>query len=241
MSQTATSPNLTRREQSRLRKQRQRDRQRALAAAAKQAQKERDEVRDEEQAPAVLRHPVVAPDGSVIRAPRLVRDSVGFRHADPLTHIAVEVLGGSKQFTAEQYRAAKQLRDAWDSAGEGVNLGASDWGSIRGPRGTAPMTPAGHSDLVKQVEQRLEIEAAATFLGSLWTAVRDMMLMGMSVAAWAAKSGKAPDVAKGYLMAALDRLVEFYSAKQERPVVTRIRTLAPGRDAYSVEVEDGGK
>ena len=181
---------------------------------------------------------MTAPDGTVIRAARLVRDGVGFSRADPLLHIVAEVRAKSGAFSGAHFRVAKRLRDAWDAVGEGVGLGASDWGKIRSPHGSAPSTPAGHSSLVAQVERRLEIDAAAAFLGAMWPAVRDMVLVGKSVAAWADGAGLSHDAAVGYLRACLDRAVEWDDKRNPDPVshATRIRTIAPARDAYSAAV-----
>jgi hypothetical protein len=231
---SATKP--TRREAARDRKRRQRERDRQIREAARKASQDAQERRDEEIAPNAQRTHVTAPDGSVARAARLVRDGVGFRRADPLAHIAAEIEGGSKMFTASQGAAGARLRVAWDMVGQGIGLGASDWGNIRAPRGTAPMTPAGHDGLVAQMIAQQELEAAATFLGALWPAIREMVLVGRSMSSWAAQNDMDRRMVPGYLRAGLDRLVEFWAPKRENPRLVLIRAIAPGRGEYSLEV-----
>lgn len=200
----------------------------------------------------VLREALRGPDGAlmreagagVLRAARVQRDGAGFNRTDVLSHMAAEIneareAGTTSMFSTAHFAAAKRLRAAWDAAGDGVGLGASDWGRVGGGRATAPSEQAGHSALVAQVKQRVEIEAAAAWLGGLWPAVRDMALVGMSASAWGAKVGMDRKAVPGYLRAALDRLVEFYAAKAEPPRPTKIRTIGPARAAYDARVPEG--
>jgi hypothetical protein len=195
-------------------------RQRAadMRRAAKAEAAQRQEARDEAIAPAIQRNAVLDGSGAVLRAPRVERDGVAFIRVAPLAWMAANVKraeddGTEALFTREHVKCATRLSQAWEAVGEGVGLGASDWGSLRGSRGTAPVTPAGHSALVAQVAQRIEIEAARTWMGSAWPCLFDIALGGMSPAAWAAKMGKNRQVGAGYLLAALDRLAEYYRAR----------------------------
>lgn len=163
-----------------------------------------------------------APSAGMLRAPRVERDGVAFIRVSPLAWMAANVKraeedGTDALFTREHVKCATRLSQAWEAVGEGVGLGASDWGSLRGSRGTAPVTPAGHSALVAQVAQRIEIEAARTWMGSAWPCLFDIALGGMSPAAWAAKMTMNRQVGAGYLRAALDRLVEYYRARDREP------------------------
>jgi hypothetical protein len=89
------------------------------------------------------------------------------------------------------------------SGGEGIGLGKSDYGAMRGGRGTAPMTPPGHESLVSQLRHRAELEGAAAWLGALWPVVREVALRGVDVSAYAASVGMDRKVAAGYLRASL--------------------------------------
>jgi hypothetical protein len=190
-----------------------------LRRAAKAEAAKRQEAAAEAIAPAIQRNAVLDASGEVLRAARVQRDGVAFIRVSPLTWMAanIERHGEDATFSKQHFRSAERLVAAWDAVGDGIGLGASDWGSLRGSRGTAPTTPAGHSSLVAQVEQRLEIEAAHTWMGSLWPCLEDIALRGMSPAAWASKSGMHRQVGAGYVLAALDRLVEFYIARDVQP------------------------
>jgi hypothetical protein len=174
------------------------------------------EASDEAIAPAIQRNAVLDASGAVIRAARVQRDGVTFSRADPLKHLA-DIAERGGMFSAAHIAAARRLVVAWDAVGDGVGLGASDWGSLRGTRGTAPMTPAGHSSLVAQVEQRIEIEAAWTWLGGLWSCLENVVLRGMSLSAWGVKADIGRNAAPGFLLAALVRLVEFYKQRDAVP------------------------
>jgi len=204
------------------------------AKKRKEAKDKADALReeaDEMLAPAVQRNAVMTkaidPEtgksvGVVLRAARVQRDGIAFIRASPLAWMVAnieraELLGTEVSFSRDHIKAAARLATAWDAIGEGVGLGASDWGSLRGSRGTAPMTPAGHSALVAQVAQRMEIEAARTWLGALWPCLFDIALGGMSPAAWAVKVKMDRKAGSGYLRAALDRLVEFYREREVEP------------------------
>lgn len=199
----------------------------------------------------VLRAALRGPGGSlmreagpgVLRAARVQRDGVAFIRSNPLRSMAEAINRAAKDgtkcaFTANHFAAASRLIVTWDLVGEGVGLGASDWGSIRGARGTAPTTPAGHSALLAQVERRREIDVVMLAMGAaMWAAIRDMVLSGMSPTAWAAKVGMHHSEATGYLRAALDRLVEAYGA-QEPERRAKIRTVGPARATYEVQASE---
>jgi hypothetical protein len=93
---------------------------------------------------------------------------------------------------------------------------------------------------MSQLGARRDLEAAAAFLGALWPAVRDMVLVGESMARWSRQSGVDQRTVPGYLRAALDRIVEFYAPRKEAARLVPIRAIAPGREEYSLEVEEVG-
>lgn len=211
---------------------------------AKIQQEQRDAI-----VPAAQRHDVMVidpatgkPTQTVLRAARVKRDGAAFVRVNPLRNMAEAINRAARDgtacaFSASHFLATRRLVAAWDLVGEGVGLGASDWGSIKGARGTAPTTPAGHHALLAQVEKRREIDAVTVALGAaMWGAVRDMLLSGMSPTAWAAKVGLHHAAAQGYLLAALDRLVEVFGAAEKASAKhVRIRAIGPARAAYSVD------
>jgi hypothetical protein len=190
----------------------------------------------------MLREALRGPNGAVmretgagvLRAARVQRDGVAFIRVSPLAWMAANIEraerdGTEASFSRDHIAAARRLVMAWDEVGDGVGLGASDWGSLRGSRGTAPTEPAGHSSLVAQVAHRMEIEAAREWLGALWPCLSDIALRGMSPAAWSAKVGLNRQVGAGYLRAALDRLAEFYRAREKQPErKVRMRAVVVG-------------
>lgn len=219
-----------------------RNRSAELRRLAKAEAAKRQEALDEAIAPAVQRRDVLDGSGAVLRAARVKRDGVAFIRSSPIDHLIARgnaklERGEAPMFTLAHKLAVDRLAVQWDLVGEGVGLGASDWGSIRGPRSTAPTTPAGHDALLDQVGRRIEVEATAAWLGALWPIVRDVGLKGMSLAAWSAREGMNPTAAAGYLKAALDRLVTM-GAQAEPERRPKIRTFGPARVAYSAALAE---
>lgn len=200
-----------------------------LRRAAKLEAAKRQEDKDEAITPAAQRQPVLTPDGDVLRSARVMRDGVTFIRANPLAQIISGIERGNSMFNATHIAAAKRLLNTWDAVGGGIGLGASDWGSLRGARGTAPTTPSGHSALVAQVEQEMELHHVSTCLGALWPCLHSIVLEGMSVAAWAGKKRINANAAGGFLLAALSNLVLIY---RDRDVPLerrgRVRTVVVG-------------
>jgi hypothetical protein len=71
--------------------------------------------------------------------------------------------------------------------------------------------------LVEQVAQRMEIDVIRVWLGALWPCMEAIALRGMSMAAWADKAKMGRNAAPGYLLAAMDRLLEYYRMKDTEP------------------------
>lgn len=212
-------------------RQAERDRKRAEAEARRIAQAKADaewqERADEAISPLAQRVPVLAADGTVLRSARVQRNGSTFVRSTPLLHL-VSRSGERPTITGQHMSAAKRLADAWDIAGGGVGIGASDYGGRTGAGGNGGPQDGGM--IWQQIEAQREIEGAAAFLGALWPCVRAVVLVGMDVTAFAATASLRREVALGYLRAALDRLVEFYAALDDKPRAIRaavvVRALA---------------
>jgi hypothetical protein len=215
---------------------------RAKAKKLRDAAAAQREQREEDLAPAAQRHPVVNAAGNVVRESRVRLSGTTFIRISPLRNMLAR---GEKRaangelpiIQAHHVAAAERLMICWDLCSEGIGLGKSDYGAARGGRGTAPLSPPGHESLVSQLRHRAELEGAAAWLGSLWPVVRDVALMGMDVATWAASVGMDRKAAPGYLRAGLERLASFYSETQ---VTTsgKIRTIAPVREGQIIGGDD---
>ena len=212
----------------------------ARAAKAVKAEKAAIAERaDERVAPAAQRKPVLAPDGTVLFHPRLERDGITFKRANPLSNAAAR---GRKRTDAgmvatirpEHERAADRLLTAWDTAGEGVRIGIANYGERSG--GT-PQSGYISSAVIEMVEfqrrAQIEIEAARTWLGGLWPVVHDVVLRGLDMAAWAEANRFDTKAAPGYVSAALDRLVEFYRepARSTASVLRSVAVTGPRQQA----------
>lgn len=183
----------------------------ARRAAYEKAEAERQERLAELIAPKVQREAVVTADGAIVRAPRVERDGLTFKRSTSLHHLAKRSEGmESPTIRPDHIRAATRLIQAWELGGEGVGLGASNYGERLG--GGAGGTPGGRI-ISLQIEARQEIGAVQAFLGALWPAIYAVVIRGSDVTSYAAAMKKRREVALGYVEAALDRLVEFYRPK----------------------------
>jgi hypothetical protein len=70
----------------------------------------------------------------------------------------------------------------------------------------------------------IQIEAARTWLGTLWPIVHEAVLCGLDISAWAEANRMDRKAAPGYLAAALDRLVQFYE-ERTRPRQQQLRVV----------------
>jgi hypothetical protein len=218
-----------------LRQQRQREKQRAARAAAAKEDAKRAEIAAEELAPAGQRHPVLGEDGEVYRVARVDRAGLTFKKSNPVAYL--RKLGSA---TWAHQRAAERLVRSWEDGGRGIGRGAS----LYGERTSATPQSGWISDQVLaqiryQNRCKAEFEAAHSWLGALFPAIQAVVLDGIDVTAWS-KLARKPDgelqfssqqVAKGYLLGALDRLVEFYEA------VDRSREAGPA-EMRSVRITD---
>lgn len=211
---------LTRKQRQELaRKQRQQETQVARATAR--------EEKDDKGAPKVQRD-TIAIDGATIRAPRVERDGLVFKRSTPLVHLAKRSEGmEAPTITAAHVRAASRLSRAWEMAGEGIGVGASNYGERLGG-GTYSFRPP--ASLGFQPDAQREIAGAHAWLGALWPAIYAVVIQGMDVTAYAAKAKmKDRKLALGYVRASLDRLVEFYKPRVDvLAIVTALESGAPG-------------
>ncbi len=72
---------------------------------------------------------------------------------------------------------------------------------------------------------RAELDGALAWMGSLIDVVSGVVFDGIDVTAWSAARDMHPKVGLGRLVAALDRLIEFYAPEDRRPVTARIRAV----------------
>jgi hypothetical protein len=80
-------------------------------------------------------------------------------------------------------------------------------GDVRGGDGAATTAM-----VLRQVVCHAEVSSAAAFLGSCWPCVFHVALEAMTLTAWAHSVRINRSVVLGFLIAGLDRLVEFYAA-----------------------------
>lgn len=243
-----------RREKERLRKQRQRERRAKAAQAAALAEAERLEAeakdrdrRDEKLAPAVLRAPIMAPalnptswrpdgrpetmlvgsrvqivDGRPVRAFGLTAED------DPVVNLA----GKNNSITARHTDAARQLQLDWEDVGSGLGLGAVDYLRTGGGGGSGAINQA----MLDQAMVRARLDGAMAHVGAFAPVLARVVLDCVPVYVWAAETGKDMTQAIAWLVCALDRLVGFYNPERQLARVLGIRTVAPSRASYAVDL-----
>lgn len=201
-------------------------RQRKEAAAERQRQAAEEERRSAEVvaealAPRVQREPVTAADGTVLRGARVHRSGATFERSSPLVHL-MRRAGESPVITKAHLRAAAWLKNQWELAGDGIGVGASNYGERTG--GGFSDLPSDAGFIWSQIEAQRNIAACQTFLGALWSAIMSVVILGMDVTSYAATRKLRREVALGYVAAALDRLVEFRKPPPAPPLVVEIRS-----------------
>lgn len=196
---------------------------RAAASERKRLAKIEKERRAEENAeklaPRVQREPILSRNGEVLRGPRLEPDGILFRRSNPVRRM--RKLGEKKSenpvITKAHEDAADRLLTVWEEA-ETITSGVGSYGERTGGQAlTGVIADAVIQNVNRQITARIEIEMVLTHLGPLWNVVHAVVIRGVTVAAWGQASGMLPNVAAGYLAAALDRLVEIYRPKEDRP------------------------
>ena len=182
------------------------------------------EIADEELAPGVQRRVITDAAGNAYRMPTVVRDGVTFKRASPISHLVN--CGGA---TFAHGKAAERLARAWEDGGRGVGKASGGYGERTA---TTPQTgyisDVAIAAIAYQTRCRLEYAAAQTYCGGLFSALQRVALEGIDITAWGREKGWEQRVAKGYVVAALDRLVEFYAAmdkdRELPPVEVGIRS-----------------
>jgi hypothetical protein len=234
--QAAISAELLRkREAARLKKQRQRERRRQameFAAVAEAQRLEREaidlETRSEELAPAVLRKPILRPDGSMLRGP-LVQIEVGKNGALRASHGAA-----LPRFSERQNRAARQLQLDWRDVGTGCGAPAVDYGAARGGG-----DGDGNVAMLDQISVRLRLEGALAHLGAFTPAIVRVVLDRIPIPIWGQEAGKTAEEATAWIRAALDRLAQFYWPPREEMTDRRgFLTFGPARESYDTTPPD---
>ena len=122
-----------------------------------------------------------------------VRMVHGYRRSDPLITLHRR---SPREITVQHLRAAERLRDDHE-LGEGVNLGVGAGGE------------AGPLDV--QLSARSRYRAAVAAVGpSLCAILLPVVLSAWTVKQWSEERGMSETKAAGYLIAALDRLRDYY-------------------------------
>lgn len=230
---TETDPAATRhqskREKSRDKKRRQRDRRRERARVSAIAEAEtleremaRREILDEAQAPAIMRKPIIAADGTAILGARVeVIDGKPSR-IDPVARL---------KLTERQRRAARQLLADWREVGGGLNVRAVDY--LRSGNGGDGQ--GAHEAMRRQIDTRARLDGAMARLGAYTVLVARVVLDCIPLDVWARQKGKTPENAMGWLEAALDRVAAFYwPATPDSTHHDRILTIGPPKSAYDM-------
>lgn len=209
------------------RKQRQEVSKRQRQAIVEAERVKRQEVADDKGAPKVQRDTIATADGATLRAPRVERDGLTFKRSTPLVHLAKRSEGmEAPTITAAHVRAANRLARAWEMAGEGIGVGASNYGERLGGGMPNTMEPP---SLGFQLDAQREIASAHAWLGALWPAIYAVVIQGMDVTSYAAKAKKDRKLALGYVQASLDRLVEFYKPRRDvLAIIAALESGAPG-------------
>lgn len=241
------------REKERLRKQRKRKRrsEAALLAAVAEAERLEAEGRDREAraeklAPAVLRKPIMAkarkatewhdgrPEAMLVGARVQIVDGRPVRsfglssEDDPVIKLARE----NKAITPRHTDAARQLQLDWEDVGSGLGPCAVDYLRTAGGGGGGAINHA----MLAQAAVRARLDGAMAYLGAFAPAVARIVLDCVPVYVWAEQTGKDMTQAIAWLVCALDRLAGFYNPEQRGARVIGIRTVAPARASYAVEL-----
>lgn len=114
-------------------------------------------------------------------------------------------------FTKEHEKAAARLIVAFDETQGGINVAPGDLLRVGGSAAGSGVSEAKHAAMLAQVEARVELEAAMTFVGGLGDVIGAVVLVGVDVQAWATARGWDRKATVGYLVAAMDRLCLFYA------------------------------
>lgn len=137
------------------------------------------------------------PDDTRTVGTRTVRQVHGFRRADPLITLHRR---DPREITVQHLRAAERLRDDFEKS-QGVMRGNGTGNGDMGIVNAQMAASARYRAAVRDIGPRL------------WTILRLIAIDGWTVAQWAEKFELSEHKAKGYLIAALDRLHDHYNPK----------------------------
>lgn len=201
-----------------------RQRSAAMRVAAKRQHEKMQEERDEKISPAAQRNAVVDATGAVLRGPRVVPDGVTFIRSNPIRRM-YEIgkgKGDAALIRKHHWETAERLQWAREH-GQHVGQVPSSLGErVAGAITTGWISDTKLKALGYQTRMGWEFAGASVFLGALWPIVERIALDGADVATVAVETCRSPDVTRGYLVAALDRLVEYYRTIDAPPRLRRI-------------------
>ena len=104
--------------------------------------------------------------------------------------------------------AADRLRADWVDVGSGVSAGVVDPTRVGG-RGSGD---GPHLALLRQVAARTRLDAALLYVGAFGPCVSRVVFDGIPVTRWALETGRTNEAARGWVVAALERVAAFYEA-----------------------------
>lgn len=201
-------------------------RRRKLAAEAKAAA---------EEAKAELAAPAAQRNGTSLRGARL--DFDGKTHtvhrANPIRTMAERSRNKEHPlFRKVHADAAQKLIALHDLCYGGVSHGVGSYGERAGGTPTSgTLSAAVLASVNAQISAKIEIEALHTHFGSSWGMLVAIVINGITISSYAESVHMREEVAAGYLVSLLDRLIERWEPQgSER---SRIRTIE-----FSTQVEN---
>jgi hypothetical protein len=207
------------REAARTRKRKQRERAREAARLAAEELAARREISDERLAPAVMRNPVMRPDGSMLVGARVSIVHGRAMHSDPISNLAKN----SPLFGDRHKFAARRLQQDVNDVGAGVNASAVDLMGAGGGRGDGT---GGHLAILDQIATRERLQSGLATLGGLVSGVVRVVIDCLPVTVWACEAGLETKDALQQVSAGLLRLANFYNPPApDHPIHGNLRSL----------------
>lgn len=191
----------------------------------------RAELIGETLAPAIMREPVIAPDGHMILGARVA--IVNGRPVRSLPdQIARDPLFAHVRLTPRQAKAARIFRLDWEEVGAGIGVGAVDYLRSSGSGGNGH---GAHQALVIQLSTRARLDAAFATAGAFSHILARIVLDCIPVSVWARETGQPIEDAMAWLRGGLDRLANLYTPPvPERKTAQKYPTFGPPRESYEV-------
>lgn len=175
----------------------------------------KQEAVDEAIAPAVQRL------GTGTKNPRLLRDGITFRVANPIEVMVRkgkqrERNGGEPTINERHAAAVRHLAIAWEVS-QTITAGVSGYGDkIGGMSQSGYLSDAALRMVRRQTEAAELVAETRLAMGTLWGIVEAVGFNGQDVKAWGVSKGIEEKVARGYLRAALDVLIAYQAARSDR-------------------------